>query len=645
MTDAPRDVQAAAAADLQSLPQTSSMNMNHLLLPAEMMAEDRWVLWKYVDRGGKPAKVPYQPNGAAAKTNDPSTWTSYARAQEILSTSDVYSGVGFVLGDGWAGVDLDDVIVKGETKPWAEDLITSLGSYSEISPSGSGVKVFVKGDFPDAGRNAKTADGSGVEVYCQGRYFTVTGDHYGGSPRTVNESQAALHDIRYRFYSDGLEQFDDAFASMKRRLEEMPESVAGDNGSNATFHAACEIVRWGFDDEDGMRLLEHYNERRCIPQWSEAELKHKWKSAKKAEERKAALPAKPTIPRTPFGLNLLDDVMFDCDKTFEQKFLIEGLIVEKEPLILGGPQKTAKTSLLVDIAVSLANGVPCLGYFEVPEPQPVIVISGESGGATLQKTARRIRKARGVGLNENLYWGLRLPNLSLREHLDVLRLEIEQTGAKLVAIDPAYLALLSGDNADGAKNVMFMGTILNAFGQVGKDTGAALLLVHHFNKQIKQGQSPGLSNLSQSGFAEWARQWILLNHNKPYSRGEMELRVNVGGSAGHGSNYLWRISQGQQVSEGVGWTDWGVKVEDLDAPDFVVETPITKAISIVRDKLTSKPEKWHTKSQLYNQSPTFRLEHWPHAERWLRENAESSGSGHRRQYRAKPDQSAADGWD
>lgn len=532
-----------------------------------MTAEDRWVLWKYVDRGGKPRKVPYQPSGAPAKTNDPSTWTSFAKAQEVLASSDAYSGVGFALGDGWAGVDLDDVIVDGETKPWAEDLLASLNSYSEISPSGSGVKVFVKGDFPDQGKNQKLADGSGVEVYCQGRYFTVTGDHYGGSPRTVNEAQAALHDIRYRFYSDGMERIDDAFENMKRRLEQLPESIAGEGGSNQTFHAACEIVRWDFDDEDGMRLLEHYNETRCVPQWSEAELKHKWESAKKAEARGGGLPATPKTPRQPFSLDLIDDGEF-AEKKYDQNFLVDRLIIGGEPLIIGGPSKTMKTSVLVDLAISVANGVPALGYYPVEKARSVIIISGESGGATIQKTAERVRRARGVGVNrKNLFWGLRLPNLSLCEHLDALKLDIERTGAAMTAVDPAYLSLLAGDDGDAAKNVFRMGMILNAFGQVGKDTGTTLVLVHHFNKQVKQGQSPTLSNLSQSGFAEWARQWILLNHNKPYGRGSAELTVSVGGSAGHGGKYLWSLDQGAQLAKG-GWEKWDVKVEDLDAPDF-----------------------------------------------------------------------------
>lgn len=615
--------------------------MKTSLIPAEMTTEDRWVLWKYVDRAGKPSKIPYQPNGVAAKSNDPATWSSYETVQAVRAKHpDAYSGIGFVLGDGWAGVDLDDVIENGETKPWAEDLILSLNSYSEISPSGSGVKVFVKGEFADAGKNVKLADGSGVEVYCQGRYFTVTGDHYGGTPHAVNDAHDTLHDIRYRFYADGLGRIDDAFEKMKRKVERMPESISGDRGHDRLFNAACEIVRNGFQGEEGLELLRHYNRERGFPPEDEGQVQHKWKDAVAAVTREYAakglsMPTAPITPRAPFSLGLVNDSVFAA-KDYTQNFLIDGLVVAGEPLILGGPSKTLKTSILVDIAVSLANGVPALGFFEVEEAQPVILVSGESGGATLQKTAVRVRAARGVEACKNLHWGLRLPNLSLREHLDALQRDIERTGAKLVAIDPAYLSLLAGDDGDAAKNVFRMGNVLGGFGEVGKKQGVTLVLVHHFNKQVKQGQTPSLANLSQSGFAEWARQWVLLNHNRPYQRGEVELAVNVGGSAGHGGRYLWKISQGQQVDGGVGWTDWEVQVIDLDGPDFQsVETASAKAVRIVRTKLEKNPSQWWPKSALYNQSPTFPLDNWPAAERWLLENADHEGSGARRRYRAR----------
>lgn len=181
-----------------------------------------------------------------------------------------------------------------------------------------------------------------------------------------------------------------------------------------------------------------------------------------------------------------------------------------------------------------------------------------------------------------------------------------------------------------------MGNVLGGFGEVGKKQGVTLVLVHHFNKQVKQGQTPSLANLSQSGFAEWARQWVLLNHNRPYQRGEVELAVNVGGSAGQGGHYLWKIGQGRQVDGGVGWTDWEVQVVDLDGPDFQsVETPSAKAVRIVKTKLEKNPSQWWPKSALYNQAPTFPLDNWPAAERWLLENADHEGTGARRRYRAR----------
>src|SRR5207248_1380805 len=95
-----------------------------------------------------------------------------------------FAGVGFVFADGgsFAGVDLDGCIdpETGEIAPWGEEILRRLDSYSEISPSGTGVKVFVRGRLPAGGkkRGGLGTDGRGaVEMYDQRRYFTVTGRH------------------------------------------------------------------------------------------------------------------------------------------------------------------------------------------------------------------------------------------------------------------------------------------------------------------------------------------------------------------------------------------------------------------------------------------------------------------------------------
>ena len=95
--------------------------------------------------------------------------------------------------NGFVGVDLDHVRdpTTGETQEWAQDIVDRLDSYTEISPSGTGLRIFVHGALPSEGR--KKGD---FECYESGRYLTVTGEHLEGTSWTIaerHEEIAAIH--------------------------------------------------------------------------------------------------------------------------------------------------------------------------------------------------------------------------------------------------------------------------------------------------------------------------------------------------------------------------------------------------------------------------------------------------------------------
>lgn len=146
-------------------------------IPVDLRQEARWVVWRAEPRRGqsKLAKVPYDPkSGAHAKTDNPATWGTYEQAVTKYRAGG-FNGVGFMLGDGWSGVDLDNCIdpVSGTLSPLAQEIVAALASYTETSPSGTGVKIFVRGRLPEHhwSKNVKLD----LEMYDQGRFFTVTG--------------------------------------------------------------------------------------------------------------------------------------------------------------------------------------------------------------------------------------------------------------------------------------------------------------------------------------------------------------------------------------------------------------------------------------------------------------------------------------
>ncbi len=175
-------------------------------IPKALKACPQWVCWRLESRGGKWTKSPInaksrQPKRPRyAKSDDPSTWTTFDRAQSFFAINGL-AGIGFMFAvdGGMAGVDLDKCRnpQTGVIEQWARDIITELNTYAEVSPSGSGVKLFLQGKIPGKRRRK-----GNIELYDSGRYFTVTGHHVEGTPRAVEDRQRELTALCARVFAD-----------------------------------------------------------------------------------------------------------------------------------------------------------------------------------------------------------------------------------------------------------------------------------------------------------------------------------------------------------------------------------------------------------------------------------------------------------
>jgi len=162
--------------------------------PPELAALRQWVCWRREKdaKGERDTKIPYNPKtGGKASSTNPDTWTDLdfaARACELHS----YSGIGFMFTReaGVVGIDIDHCIVDGALNEIAAAILAKLPpTYIEISPSGTGLHIFLQGAMPGAGsKNSK----SGVEMYAHSRYFTMTGTRYGDCPVVVAADDGAL---------------------------------------------------------------------------------------------------------------------------------------------------------------------------------------------------------------------------------------------------------------------------------------------------------------------------------------------------------------------------------------------------------------------------------------------------------------------
>ena len=154
-------------------------------IPQEMQGCRRWINWKLSKNpkpSGKPwTKIPLDPKtGRKAATTRDTTWTNFDfacqqheqyAAQEGKGQS---QGLGFILRGNHVGIDLDNCRdpQTGELEPWARDIIIRINSYTEISPSGTGIRIICRGKLPPGARRKGT-----VEMYDESspRYLTITG--------------------------------------------------------------------------------------------------------------------------------------------------------------------------------------------------------------------------------------------------------------------------------------------------------------------------------------------------------------------------------------------------------------------------------------------------------------------------------------
>ena len=225
----------------------------------------QWVVWAYEEREGKPTKVPYDPKQPKrrASATDPSTWADLPTARRAQRNNpSTFDGIGFVFTDNdpFCGIDLDskkdesgNIItpcvdpITGEFEEWVLEVLDSFDSYSELSPSGTGVHILIQGKLPEG---AKHKDPSNrIEVYDSGRYFTVSGEHLEDWPKEINPRQEAL-DTLYETYFPAPKVEEPRAAGPVHTEESILEDEALIDLAESASNAASFRAVWQGDDSE-----------------------------------------------------------------------------------------------------------------------------------------------------------------------------------------------------------------------------------------------------------------------------------------------------------------------------------------------------------------------------------------------------------
>ena len=227
-------------------------------IPADLCDCPQWVCYKL------PRKIPFDPKtNKTSSSTDRTTWGTFSQAVEAMAR-DQHDVIGFCFSpdDPYVGIDLDGCRnpENGIIEPWAKRIIKKLNSYAEVSPSHTGVKIFVKGESPyRSGRKFENLiveaphgvdKKAAIEVYDHGRYFCVTGMRLSGfdaiqvidaeTIKATLEEFVETHDAP-KYAAPSLDG-DQLFERARKYVSMMPAAVSGSGGDMATFRVACALV-------------------------------------------------------------------------------------------------------------------------------------------------------------------------------------------------------------------------------------------------------------------------------------------------------------------------------------------------------------------------------------------------------------------
>lgn len=513
-------------------------------VPDELAALPQWVVWKLEKRKGKTTKIPYRArDGRAASATDASDWSSFDEALEARDRLEM-DGVGFVFtaDDPYAGVDFDHCIDEsGEMHSAVEAALDRIGSYAEVSPSGTGVHCIFKGSIGGSRRRSSDTDwGGNIEAYDTGRYFTFTGKSLNGDKikqGTFSLGESTEGDDRIirncRRNSKGFAAlFDDGDAS------EYPGDDGEPDLSRADFALANMLVARTQDPAQIERLMRRsalerekwdhpdtgstWLYRRCIEPalkdrgkkgsdgaggglWSmeyEQDVVTQMHMLEVREEARRRLKARDV----PEDLGLPEGKWSLADELelpeLEQVYRINELHPIGGNVLLIAAYKSGKTTLTLNLVRALADETPFLGKYDVAHFEGnICVVNYEETPTQWRRHARKL----GIQNLDRVFPLHRrgqpiLPVWEPKAQARLVDWMVEREIAYWI-MDPTVVAwqgLVDNEN-DNALVAAFT----TALDQVKEQAGIGELLLTHHEGRMESGRGRGATRLEDWMDAGW----------------------------------------------------------------------------------------------------------------------------------------------
>lgn len=505
-------------------------------IPTHLREQARWAPWRAVwnEKRNKFDKIPHRADAPeyGLSTAKPDKWFPFDVAlRAYLRNMGTLHGVGYCMTQphGVVGIDLDDCVENGKTAPWAREVIDRVGSYTEISPSGTGVRIMGLGDVLHDWNNHDI----GIEVYGGNhpRFLTVTGARLPGSPHELrpidpavlaelaaqyarSKPQAEIIDLNMPDVLDELVLPDVETLELPPRARDfLLRGEHGDDRSGTLHYTAVSLFATGMSEQMVFSLLANNpyamevaldhrrqdTDRALLYLWREHTVKARGKgisAVASLDEFDVLEPVDTAVEATDKPLRFTVQQAGTFSRGKAPAWLIKGVLPHAELIVLFGESGSGKTFLTLDLSMSVARGVDWRG--RRTKSGRVVYIAAEGGGGFRNRLTAYARQHE-IELDE-LPFGVihAAPNFLQRDDaLDVGRAIVAAGGADVIVVD-TFAQVTPGANENAAEDV---GKALAHCRGLHRATGAVVLLVHHAGKDSTKG-ARGWSGLRAAADAE-----------------------------------------------------------------------------------------------------------------------------------------------
>jgi hypothetical protein len=510
---------------------TIKPHLSSIVAPDEMRNLPGWLVWRFEYHEGeeRPRKIPYytagnKRHGKQGSTQDLQQLTTFDAARTAAARRG-FDGVGFVPLPEWniCALDFDHCVVNGKVHPDLEAIVT--GTYAEYSPSGTGVRAFVKGQY---GNSKARGEPYGFEVFSSKGFVTFTGNRLDvveilGNENTIAELDAPVRALcAKRFTREVAEtgvSAGEPLGLTSQQIDKCLSVIDADSGHDEWLAVGMalhhETQGEGFDLwNDWSELGSKYPGREV--------LLHRWSSFGKTHDRTVTARSLVRLANEHgAGINLngpatadeFEDLVGEASPEAapgrfaivpahefatgaNPTWVIKDVLPQAELVVMYGASGSGKSFLALDMAAAIARGVEWRGK-RVRQGR-VAYIAAEGGGG-FRKRLKAYGQHNEIDL-ASLELGVihAAPNMmEAKDAADVVKAIKAWGGADIVIVD-TFAQVMPGANENAGEDV---GKALTHCKRIHELTGAMIILIHHAGKDASKG-ARGWSGLRAAADAE-----------------------------------------------------------------------------------------------------------------------------------------------